>query len=57
MSSVETSVRSDPKTTSASPMGLAVLAIAVPSVNPTTAAGSTVASGRSPSETRNCTWP
>ena len=33
------------------------LAIAVPRVSPTTAAGSTQAQGRSASEMRNCTWP
>ena len=57
MTSVATSVSAAPKGTSSTAIGLATLPIAVPSVSPTTAAGSKQANTVSTSLTRNCTGP
>ena len=57
MMAAATSVSSAPKTVSTGIMGLPRLPIAVPTVRPSTAAGSKQAKISSASETRNCTCP
>ena len=57
MMAAATSVSAAPTTVSTGIIGLPRLAIAVPAVRPSTAAGSKQANTMSASETRNCTCP